>query len=232
MVKQEQIIQERLQRLTEKMKDLGYHEHWARLTIEYVNELLRKGVLAVDRFVQRLERCTKGSDKREYWDVLIEGRFAIILARNNFSNIEIEYAEQGPDLNVRWNRKTVYFEVTRKRSFEDEWAEHLEDLSLPSNKTETILDKIKLKLKQLEPGKVNIIVFWSSTVAVLLTEINEAFEIIDKDPEQYKDLSGVLFTEDGGVETITLKQFWLFENDKASKPLGPRLAKKLESLHE
>ncbi len=226
-------VEDRLRQLVGQIEvTAGYKEHWIKLTREIVNELQQRRVQCVDKFVHRLERCTKGKDIREYWDILMEGRFAIILARNNFSDIYIEYIDKGPDLKANWNRNTVYFEITRKRAIEDEWAEQVEDPKLPSNKTGNTIGKIKSKLKQLKPGEINIVVFWSSTVAVLVPEMKEAFKEIDNDPEQYKDLSGVLFTGDGGISIPTLEQFYLFKNDKASKPLGPRLAKRLEYLRE
>ncbi len=236
MEKQEQTIQESLQKLTERMKQLGYHEHWVRFTFEYVSQLQEKGVLAVDRLVQRLERCTKGSDKKEYWEVLMEGRFAATLAHNNFSGIEVEYCSNGPDIKATWNRNTVYFEVTRKRSLEDEWADQSEpfvrSIVASQDSIENIISKIKPKLKQLKDAEINIVVYCSSTIAVDEHDIGEAFKLIEKDPKEYEKLSGILFTNDWGVNTSTLKQFYLFKNDKASEPLGIRLSKKLKSLHE
>ncbi len=230
------IIKDRLQILTEKMKELGYHEHWARFTVESVSELQEKGVLAVDRLVQRLERCTKGSNKQEYWEVLMEGRFAATLAHNNFSGIEVEYCSNGPDIKATWNRNTVYFEVTRKRSLEDEWADEREpfvrSIVASQDIIENIISKIQSKLTQLKPDEINIVVFCSSTIEVYENDIREAFKLIEKDPKEYEKLSGILFTNDWGVDTSTLKQFYLFRNDKASKPLGIRLSKKLKSLHE
>ncbi len=232
MEEKERVIEGKLQKLITRIKVVGYKEHWIRLTREYVNELQQRGVYCVDRFVQRLKRCTNGKDPRGYWDVLMEGRFAIILARNGFKEIHIEYSDKGMDIKANWNRNAIYFDVTRKRSKVDEWAEQLEDPKLPSNKTRNIIGKIDSKLKQLKPGGINIVVFWSATVAVLKPDMEEAFKNIKNDPEKYKDLSGVLFTEDGGVDVSTLKQFYLLENDKALKPLGARLARKLDFLHE
>jgi len=232
----DRVIEDRLQRLLEKMKVVGYKEHWIRLTKEYVNGLQQGSVYCVDRFIRRLERSTKGKDQREYWDILMEGRFAVILARNGFLKIHVEYSDEGPDIKANWNRNAIYFEVTRKRSKADEWVEQPENVELPSNKTDNIIDKIDSKLGQLKLGEINIVVFWSSTVAVLESEMEEAVRCIKQkiadDPEKYNDLSGVLFTEDGGVDVATLKQFRLFKNEKALNPVGTRLAKKLKSLHE
>ncbi len=160
----------RLQRLIKGIKKADYKdcdkEHMARLAEERINELQQRGVSCVDRFVQKLLGGI--SDKEAYFDILMEERFAIILARNNFSDIEIEYAESGPDLKARWNRKTVYFEVTRKRPSEDDklfshlgagpyWVKLAE--------SEDIIGKIQGKLPQLKPGEINIVVLWSNTPA-------------------------------------------------------------------
>ena len=235
MAKEERIIEDRLQELFAGMNELGYKEHWMELTRRWVNELQERGVDSVDKFVRRLERCTKGSDEREYWDVLMEGRVAVMLARNNFSAIEVEYSREGPDIKADWNRNTIYFEVTRKRSKVDEWAEQAEEVELPSHKAEDIIGKIKSKLKQLKLGEINIVVFWSDTVAVGERELEEAFEYIQQEDQNtgvYKDLSAILFTESGGVSYGRLSPFYLFKSKYASKPLGTRLARKLKSLHE
>jgi len=235
MAKQEQIIQERLQRLTERMKQLGYNDYMVERVKERVGELQKRGVNCVDRFVQKL--LDRIGDKEAYLDILMEGRFAIILARNNFSDIEIEYAEKGPDLKARYNRKTVYFEVTRKRPSEDN-----ELFSQPGGhftkhaRIENIISKIQEKMGQLQCGEVNIVVIWSDAIAWHQPALGKAFgyikqEIYD-DPTRYKDLSAILFTEGGGVSPERLTPFQLFKNDKASNPLGTRLARKLESLYE
>jgi len=166
----------------------------------------------------------------------MEGRFAATLAHNNFSGIEVEYCSNGPDIKATWNRNTVYFEVTRKRSLEDEWADEREPFIRSAvasqDSIKNIISKIEAKLKQLKNAEINIVVLCSSTIAVDEHDIREAFKLIEKTPKEYKKLSGILFTNDYGVDTATLKQFYLFKNDKASKPLGLRLTKKLESLLE
>lgn len=166
----------------------------------------------------------------------MEGRFATTLAHNNFSGIEVEYCSNGPDIKATWNRNTVYFEVTRNRSLEDEWADQREpfvrSIVTSQDSIEYIIRKIKAKLKQLKDAEINVVVLCSSTIAVDEHDIREAFKLIEKDPKEYEKLSGILFTNDWGVNTSTLQQFYLFKNDKASKPLGIRLSKKLKSLHE
>ncbi|MBA7592617.1 hypothetical protein ES708_34806 [subsurface metagenome] len=234
MAPETRVIEDRLQKLTLKMEELGYNSHMIGLAKERVNELQQRGVLGVYRFLQKL--TDRANDKDAYLDILMEGRFAIILARNNFSEVQIEYSEEGPDLEAIWNRNTVYFEVTRRHSEVDEWAQQSQENLPPPDRPENIISKIQQKLRQLKIGEVNVIVFWSDTVAVHSRKMEEAFEYIlqeiNQNPGTYLDLSGVLFTEGGGVSSSTLKQFHLFKNDKASKPLGTRLANKLESLNE
>ncbi|MFH1382838.1 MAG: hypothetical protein ABIH70_08105 [Chloroflexota bacterium] len=242
MKKGQQIFNSRLTGLVEKIEKANWQncdtKYMAGLVRERINELEQNGVACVDRFVKKLlDSCDVG--KEAYWDILMEGRFAIILARNNFSDIEIEYAERGPDLKARWNRKTVYFEVTRKHPSEDDklfshpgagayWVKPAE--------SEDIIGKIQGKLPQLKPDGINIVVLWSDTPAWSQRVLGKAHKYIKQkicgDPNRHKDLSAILFTPGGFVNGATLKQFYLFENDKASKPLGPRLVNKLESLHE
>jgi len=225
-------VEDRLQKLAERMKAVGYKEHWVRLTRKWVHELQQRGVYCVDKFVRRLKRSTGGKDEREYWDILMEGRFAVILARNGFSKIHIEYSDEGPDIKANWNRNAIWFDVTRKRSKADEWEVPPEDVKLPSGKPEDIISRIQNKLKQLKPGEINIIVLCSSTIAVDEHGVREAFKLIEQDPKEYEKLSGILFTNDWGIDIATMKQFYLFENKNASKPIGPRLADKLEYMHD
>ncbi len=238
MGKEQQIIRDRLQRLIEGIKKANYKncdaEHMARLAEERINELQRSGVKWVDRFVQKLLKVV--GKKEAYLDILMEGRFAVVLARNGFSDIEIEFCDKGSDLKAVWNRKTVYFEVTRKRPSEDDgrisrsgayWVKRAE--------SEDVIGKIQGELHQLKPGELNVVILWSDTPEWSEHILEEAHQYIKQeiceDTNRYKNLSAILFTT-GGVNGATLKQFYLFENDKASKPLGHRLTKKLKSLHE
>ena len=233
MGKEKQVINGMLQELIKRMKELNYEGFKIKRLKRMVNELQQNDVHSIDKVVQKLMNGV--NNKEAYKDIDKEGRFAIILARNRFSGVTFikeDIKHKTPDLKAMWNRNTIYFEVTRKRSIEDEWADPLEDPKLPSNKTGNIIGKIKAESKQLKPGEINIVVYWSSTLAVLEPEMKEAIKEIDSDPEQYKDLTGVLFTEDGAVSIPKLQQFYLFKNDKASKLLGTRLTKKLSSLHE
>ncbi len=224
------------EKLIEKMEALGYKEHWIRITKEWINELQQRGVYCVDRFVRKL---LEAKDKGTCSDIITEGRFAIILARNEFSGVTfIKEAKKRklPDIKVNYNRSEVYFEVTRKRSKVDEWAEQPEDVELPSAESEDIISKIQGKMGQLIAGKINILVFWSDTLAVGKSEMKEAFEYIqqeiDQDAGVYKKLSGILFFAGGGFSIPTMKQCYLFPNEKALKPIGHRLARRLDYLNE
>jgi len=219
--------------LCNKMRQAGYEEFKIERIKKLVDELQQHGVQCIDAFVRKLaERVT---NEQGYFDILMEGRFALILARNKFSQIQIEYSSRGPDLKATYNKRTVYFEVTRRHSEVDEWAKQSEDALPPPDNPENIISRIQGKMSQLRGGEVNILVFWSDTVAVLESEMGEAlkyiYQEINCNPGVYGKLSGVLFTT-GGVNAANLKQFYLFMNDKASKPLPIRLARKLKSLCE
>lgn len=220
-------------KLCSKMRRVGYEEFKIERVKKLVDELQQHGVQGIDTFVRKLtERVI---NKQEYFDILMEGRFALILARNGFSQIQIEYSGEGPDLKAHYNRRTVYFEVTRRHSEVDEWAEQPDGAFPSRDDPAKTIGRIQGKMRQLRGGEVNILVFWSDTVAVLESDMEEAFKYICQEincnPGVYGKLSGVLFTT-GGVNTANLKQFYLFTNDKASEPLPIRLARKLESLCE
>jgi hypothetical protein len=220
-------------KLCSKMCRSGYEEFQIERVKKLVDELQQRRVQGTDRFVRRL--MERVADKQGYFDILMEGRFALVLARNRFSHIQIEYSGEGPDLKASYYRRPVYFEVTRRHSKVDEWAEQSQDDLPPPDDPENIIGRIQNKMSQLRTGEVNVLVFWSDTVAVLKREMQEAFEYIVQEvscnPGVYGKLSGVLFTT-GGVDSADLKQFYLFVNDKASKPLPSRLTRKLESLCE
>ena len=108
----------------------------------------------------------------------------------------------------------------------------MEDPKLPSNKTGNLIGKINSKLRQLKDDEINIVALCSSTIAVDEHDIREAFKLIEKDPKEYEKLSGILFTNDWGINIPKMAQFYLFRNENASKPIGLRLTKKLKSLHE
>lgn len=224
---------EEIQKLIERMKELGYNSHMIRLAKELVNELQQRGIYGIDRFVKKLS--DRANEKQDYLDTLREGRFAIILARNGFSGITFikERKEQRlPDIKANYNKCTVYFEVTRSRPNEEDEKVQSGAAFVSPKRIENIKSKIQDKIPQLRSGEINIIVFWSDTVGVLLPDIEEAFKYIQQEIDQnlgaYKELSGILFTESGEASYPT--EFKLFKNDKASKSLGNCLTKKLEPL--
>ena len=229
------------QKLVKGTNEFRWDRRVVAFSVKLIDELQRNGVTPV-RFAQKLSE--RANNKEQFFDILIEGRFATVLARNNFLGIEIEYADKGADIKAGWNGSTIYFEVTRR-------APNREDICFsqgPGNgesfvaeqiRTETILGKIQGKLQQLENGATNIVVYCSETVSMGQPNMEEAFKYIKReiqeDTERYKQLSGVLFTE--SVFNMDLKHpftelrgFRLFRNEKASSPLGVRLTKKLNSL--
>lgn len=219
------------------MSELNYENFKVERIKKQVNELRLKGVHGVDRFVQKLRNSA--DNEEAYRDIEKEGGFAIILARNGFSGVvfvkeDIEH--RSPDLKAVWNKNTVYFEVTRKRPIEDEWAKEQEDTRFPSGGPEDIISKIQGKVGQLIDDKINILVFWSGTSAVNISIMREAFKCIQQEIAQdtrvYKKLSGILFFAEGGCSVPAMKQCYLFKNEKALKPIGPRLTKKLDSISE
>lgn len=220
-------------KLCSKMRRVGYEDFKIERVKKLVDELQQHGVQGIEKFVRKLKE--RVINKQEYFDILMEGRFALILARNGFSQIQIEYSGKGPDLKADYNRRTIYFEVTRRHSAVDEWRDQPDCVFPPRDDPAKTIGRIQGKMRQLRSGEVNILVFWSDTVAVLESDMEEAFKYIYQEiscnPRAYGKLSGVLFTT-GGVNSADLKQFYLFVNGKASKPLPSRLARKLESLRE
>lgn len=236
-LQKEHITKETLQKLIGRMKEIGYKSFKMSRLKGMVNELQRKGVYGVDKFIQKL--LDSVNNEKTYADILKEGRFAIILARNGFSGvtfIEEDKKHKLPDIKANYNRSEVYFEVTRKRSKVDEWAEQPEDVELPSAEPEDIISKIQRKMGQLIDDKINILVFWSDTLAVDKLDMKEAFEYIQQEIGQgggvYKKLSGILFFDEGGFSIPTMKQCYLFKNEKALKPIGLRLSRRLDCLNE
>lgn len=234
---EEQLIKDRLQKLIERMKQLGYNSYMIRRAKQLVNELEQIGVYSIDKFVKKLsDQVNRKQEYQEYLDILREGRFAIVLAKNQFSQITFikEKQEQRlPDIRASYARHTIYFEVTRRRPRQDDLAVQSKVAIVSRDRAENIISKIQSKMSQLQSGETNIVVFWSDTVTVDKYAMENAFEKIKEeskqDPRKYEALSGVLLVE--SAETVFGKSY-LFKNDKASKPLGTRLTRKLEFLHE
>ena len=235
MLKLPNDIQRRLEELRDKMAELGYKSAMIRLAKETINELQQKGIHCVDRFARKLlDRV----NEEGYLDILMEGRIALILAKNGLSEIFIEYSDEGPDIKANYNGKSVYFEVTRRRpNEEDERLRQSKDpIWISMTRTEIIIERIQEKLGQFESGEINVVVYCSETVTMGLPDIEEAFKYIKQeichDPERYKKLSGILFTESAEIPLTDLWGFYLLENKYASERLGTHLAKKLKSLHK
>jgi hypothetical protein len=224
------------ERLVERMKELGYREHWISLTEKWVNELQQRGVCEIGWFIRKL--TDRVCDKDAYLDILMEGRIALILAKNAFSEITFIREEENrslPDLKANWNRSTVYFEVTRKRpGAEDEQFSQSGAHFVERAKTENISVRIQEKLKQLKSGEINVVVYCSETVRIGTPDIQEAFKYIQQeicnDPERYKKLSGILSTESAEVPATDIWEVNLLKNNNALRPLGKRLTSKLKSL--
>ncbi|MBA7507650.1 hypothetical protein ES706_06370 [subsurface metagenome] len=221
---------ELLDSLCNKMYQAGYEEFRISRVRELIYELQQGGIYGIDRFTRKLSQ--RITDKQDYMDIFVEGRFAIILSRNGFSQISLEYSGTGPDIRANYNRQTLYFEVTRRRPKEDEWAESFDTNAVKFDSPQNIISKIHEELSQLLSGKINIIVYWSSTIRVQYSKLKDAFQQeISSNPKFYNKLSGILFTETEAINFSTLKQFYLVTNDRASRPLGIRLIRKLGDLH-
>ena len=220
--------------LCHDMRKAGYEGFMTSRVKDLVDELQQRGVRGIDAFVRRLSE--RLANREEYLDILKEGRFAKILARNGFKQIEIEYVRKGPDIKAKYNRRTVYFEITRKRENEEDFVIRQPNVAafISPYRTENIIDTIQEKSKQLRIGELNIVVVWSDTATLGRLQIEEAIRAIQQeiscDPEKYRRISGILFTD--GVDTERMKQFNLFTNDNAYKRLPSRLANKVEFMIE
>ena len=218
-----------------KMKRLGYPAFMIVRLRERVNELQQSNVHGIEAFLRKLSQ--RIDDKQDYLDILMEGRFAVILAKNGFTDIYLEFSGSGTDMRAVYSVKTVYFEMTRRRAVQDEWKLAEPDVAdfIEPDRTENVISKIIGKVGQLQHGETNIVVVWSDTIGLDVIEMGEAFGYIQQEianePEKYRDLSAVLFTT-RGVNMATLKQFYVFKNNHALKTLSDDLTKKLESFSE
>jgi len=221
------------------MHQAGYSDYMISRAVEIVNELQQRGVQGLGKFVGKLSK--RLGNKEEYLDILKEGRFARTLARNRFKQIEIEHTKKGPDVKASYNRRTVYFEITRKRENEEDDAIHQSKDGvgwISPYRLENILSTIQGKRGQLKDGELNIVVLWSDTISLNEREFEEATRCIQQEIDATQQIynrrmSGILFTT-GGVSYSygTPKQFHLFINDKADIKLPKHLANTLQSMTE
>jgi hypothetical protein len=227
----------KLNSLCEKMHQSGYQEFKINRVTKLISELQQRDVRGIDKFLKILSQRLSNED--EYFDILREGRFAGILARNGFKQIEIEYANEGPDVKTRYSKRTVYFEITRKRENEEDKAIHQSKDGvgwISPYRLEYILSTIQSKLKKLKDGELNIVVIWADTISLDIRDFKEAVKYIQQEidisPGRYRRMSGILFTEGVSYPNGTPKQFHLFSNDKADARLPDGLANKLQSMTE
>ena len=220
-----------IDRLRSAMEKFDYPDFMIKRVIELTTELQHYGV-HTERFVRRLSECL--SDREFYIDIFKEGRFALALAKSGFKDIALEYKPKGPDILASHEGQKIYFDVTRKRSNTDEWAEENDAFSFGGANISRIITKISIKKCQFIHGALNVVVLWSDTITWGEREVEEAFGYITQEREQtkaYEWLSGLLFTE-GGVNLSKIKQFKLLRNKNALMRIGDHLAIKLESLLE
>jgi len=229
-------VQQRLEILINSMTQAGYETFRIQRVEKLVKELQKSSVNGVPTFIQLLTKKVAKSKRQEFLDIFVEGQFCEILAKNGFSQIYIEWCRDGPDIKANYNRQTVYFEVTKRNpdKEQDSWEES-EAHSGSSDSPEYIIDRIRKELKHFSNGERNVVVYWSSSIRSSSVEVREAFRYIgrkiDENPQAYHELSAILFTEALGFDVQTLNEFYLFKNDRASKPLGIRLSRKLKSLY-
>lgn len=80
MQRDEQAIKAKLQKLIDKMNELGYKAFQIDRLKKLVDELEQVGMYGLARFVNKSIEIIK--DKHQYFDVEKEGRFAILLAKS------------------------------------------------------------------------------------------------------------------------------------------------------
>lgn len=221
------------EKLIQRMRLLGYKEHWINYTVNWINEIKILSVDGVDRWMRKIIT----NARPECSDHIAALRFASALAKNNFTQIELEPFESGPDIKAKWNRRFMYFEVTRWRPEVDEWADDFDPNKVTLTKVENIIEKIQNKNRQLINNEINVVVLWSDTWKVEIQGVEEAVKYIEQEITQnrgtYKKLSSILFTTGGLTYTCnTLKQFSIFKNKNAQKPINISLERKLERLSE
>ena len=224
-------VQRKLDKLIASMVRSGeYNDCDVNGAKQLVHELQGRGVHCVDRFVQRLLHSV--GNKEDYFDILTEGRFALVLARNGFNEIHIEYCQQGPDLKATYNRQTLYFDVRRRRPKQGESWEMQEARWAGEDSQDNIIGIIRKKRGQFCNARLNILVLWSDTIELRPSTIKKvASYIFEENVSEFRIFSGILFTEAEGYSLPSVAQYRFHRNPHASKPVGVRLTRKLGSLH-
>jgi len=227
--------------IAHRMKDVGYNDYMVGRIREVLTELQRKEVKGLERFVRKL--ANNLNHREQYLDLVYQGRFALCLADNAFSNIRVEPFPEGvtgPDIKADCQGTPVYFEVTRRRPNEEDelWeAASAQGMGAWVDKADirSIVSKIDDKLKQLVPSKINVVVLWSDTVTLDESEMEEAFGCLQdrakSGQRDYIHLSAVLFTT-GGITSLGPRQFFLYENVHTSNPLPSEVSSVLSNLME
>jgi hypothetical protein len=113
------------------MREANYKSFMVERVVKRVKELHYRNVSGIDNFLvklgQTIVELKDESDHagfQKYLDILFEGRFAIILARNGFQEIEMireDNRSRRPDIKAQFQECIVYFEVTRVNPQVDEW---------------------------------------------------------------------------------------------------------------
>jgi len=224
-----------LNQLVSKMTPPVYNDVNIQRLYEVIEDIVKYNIQGIDRFLRRLLRAVVV--KEEWVNIRREGRFAGVLAKNGFSPVYLEISKNGPDIKAVYKGYTIYFEVTRRRAATDEWKTEQPDAlnKIEPDSAENTISRIFGKVRQLQPDEANIVVLWSDTIGLNHLEMQEAFQYIQQEientPDGYRILSAVLFTT-GGVNTSTLKQFYLYQNVNAAKPLPAAIIQKLETMTE
>ena len=224
-----------LNQLVSKMTPPVYNDVNIQRLYEVIEDIVKYNIQGIDPFLRRLLRAVVV--KEEWVDIRREGRFAVVLAKNGFSPVYLEISLSGPDIKAVYDGVAIYFEITRRRAATDEWKTEQPDAlnNIEPDSAENTTSRIFGKVRQLQPDEANIVVLWSDTIGLNHLEMQEAFQYIQQEientPDGYRILSAVLFTT-GGVNTSTLKQFYLYQNVNAAKPLPAAIIQKLETMTE
>jgi hypothetical protein len=224
-----------LSQLVSKMTPPVYDDVNIQRLYEVLEDIVKYNIRGIDPFLSRLLRAVVV--KEEWIDIRREGRFAVVLAKNGFSPVCLEISQSGPDIKAVYDGIAIYFEITRRRAAIDEWKTKQPDAlnNIKPDRAENTTSRIFGKVRQLQPDEANIVVLWSDTIGLNHLEMQEAFQYIQQEiqntPDGYRMLSAVLFTT-GGVNMSTLKQFYLYQNVKAAKPLPAAIIQRLETMTE